>query len=246
MTRLRWDAGRNLIDPDRSDFFMNRGAALRGGAVPRRFNYDELHIYQEFGGDKFSMFINLPFRNLEVLGTGARSGGFGDMEIGTKSTFLDSELLLMTFQFKTRIPTGNALRGVGAGTVGLEPSLLTTIKLYDETYWQNQLSYWFAVGNGNGSAFHWHNSLNRVLFRPLVDTAVIGTFETVGWSFTSGRVTNAAGVQVNASGTTYFSLGPGIRLAICDKLDVGFGVQFAVTNRHFAEQLYRTELRWRF
>ena len=46
--------------------------------------------------------------------------------------------------------------------------------------------------------------------------------------------------------TTYFYVGPGMRLAFCDKLDIGFGVQFAVTGDHFAQQLYRTELRWRF
>ena len=29
-------------------------------------------------------------------------------------------------------------------------------------------------------------------------------------------------------------------------LDFGFGVQFAVTSEHFAQRLYRTEIRWRF
>jgi hypothetical protein len=135
---------------------------------------------------------------------------------------------------------------VGTGSVSLEPSLLNTVKMYNDTYWQSQLSYWFAVGNGNGSIFHYHNSFNRVLFRPLVDTAVIGTFEFVGWTFTSGRFRDAAGVSRPASDVTYFTLGPGVRMAICDKLDFGIGMQFAVTDRHFAQRLYRTELRWRF
>jgi hypothetical protein len=244
MTRLRWDAGRNLIDPDRSDYFYGKGA-FPGAPVPTRVDYNELRLYQEIGGDKFSLFIDLPYRQLTTNNRGG-AGGIGDLEFGTRTMILDSELLQTTFQFKTRVPTGNPVRGVGTGSVSLEPSLINTVKLYNETYWQSQLAYWFAVGNGNGSIFHWHNSFNRVLFRPLVDTALIGTFEFVGWTFTGGRFRDAAGVLRGSNGDTYFTVGPGLRLAMCDKLDVGFGVQFAASDKHFAQRLYRTELRWRF
>ena len=74
----------------------------------------------------------------------------------------------------------------------------------------------------------------------------MGSIETVGYNFTAGQVTVAQGVQVPANNTTYFSAGPGFRLCICDKIDFGVGMQFALTSNRFADQLYRTEMRWRF
>ncbi len=51
---------------------------------------------------------------------------------------------------------------------------------------------------------------------------------------------------MGSRGVTYFGVGPGLRLSICDKVDFGVGVLFAVTTDNFAERLFRTELRWRF
>ena len=73
------------------------------------------------------------------------------------------------------------------------------------------------------------------------------TLESVGYTFTAGRVTDPfTGNSVSANNQTYFSVGPGLRWSICDKFDIGFGVQFAVTNPHFADQLYRTEIRLKY
>jgi hypothetical protein len=247
-TRFRWDHGNNLIEPDRAEYFWAQIGG-KGPANPeRRVNYNELSLYAEMGGPAFSFFINTPYRN-QRGDVNLGSGGFGDISLGTKSVFLDSELLLMTFQFSTYIPTGLSGRGLGTGHVSLEPSLLYSVKLYPETYWQGQLGYWIPISGSSGfagSVVIWNNSLNHVLCRPLRDTALIGTLETSGWTFTSGSFTDANGVVRSANDTTYFALGPGLRLAICDKLDIGFGVQFSVTGNHFAQQLYRTEFRWRF
>lgn len=245
MTRLRWDAGRNLTDPDRAEYFW----AQIGGPGPAnpetRVDYHQLHLYQEIGTEKFSLFIDLPYRSFDSDRNGGH-GGIGDLRIGTKSVLLDSDLLLCTFQFVTTVPTAGPGGGIGTGHVSLDPSLLTTVKLDTCTYWQSQTGYWFGVGNSNGSVLHYANSLNRVLWTPLPDTRFVGTFEAVGYTFTSGSFTDPAGVVRSANGTTYFSVGPGFRLCMCDKLDLGFGMQFAVTDRHFAQRLYRTELRWRF
>jgi hypothetical protein len=42
------------------------------------------------------------------------------------------------------------------------------------------------------------------------------------------------------------SAGPGLRLFICDKIDLGVGSAFAFTGTHWAEELIRAEFRWRF
>jgi hypothetical protein len=195
--------------------------------------------------DKFSMFIDLPYRSQRGQANGG-SGGIGDLQIGTKSLLVDSELVQFTFQLVTTIPTAGPGGGVGTGHVSLDPSIVSAVKLREDTYWQSQLGYWFGVGNSNGSLVHYHNAINQVLWRPSGDTLLVGTIEGVGYTFTSGTLTLPNGAVVRANDTTYFSVGPGVRWCMCGKLDVGFGMQFAVTDRHFAQQLYRTEIRFRF
>jgi hypothetical protein len=248
-TRFRWDYGNNLTQPDRNEYFW-AAIGLRGPAnAETRVNYHELSMYAEVGTEKFSFFINTPYRNLNPT-VNTSASGFGDLTLGTKSVLIDSELVLTTFQFATTIPTGLSGRGLGAGHVSLEPSLLYAVKLYTDTYWQGQIGYWIPIGGTAGvagGAWFYNNSLNHVLWRPLKDTALIGTFETTGITWNSGGATGAAvGTILNSRGVTYFGVGPGIRLSVCDRVDFGFGVQFAITNDHLANQLYRTELRWRF
>lgn len=245
MTRLRWDHGENLVDPDRAEYFWAQQAVSGARRPETRVDYDELHLYQEAGADKFSMFIDLPYRTMRGRVNGG-SGGIGDLRIGTKSLLLDSELVQTTFQFVTTIPTAGPGSGVGTGHVSLDPSVLNTVKLREGTYWQSQIGYWFGVGNSNGSLVHYHNSINQVLWQPSADTMLMGTLEGVGYTFTSGSVTLANGAVVRANDTTYYSVGPGVRWCMCGRLDFGFGMQFAVTDRHFAQQLYRTEFRFRF
>jgi len=247
-TRLRWDAGRNLIQPDRAEYFWSAIGKNGPGKPERRVNYNELSLYAEMGGPKFSFYINTPYRNQEGDVNGG-SGGFGDLKLGTKTVLIDSELMLFTFQLGTTIPVGLSGRGIGTGHVSMDPSLLYAIKLYPETYWQGELGYWIPIGGTQGfagSVLFYNNALNHVICRPLKDTALIGTIESSGYTFTAGSFTDANGVVHSANDTTYFYLGPGLRLAFCDKLDIGFGVEFAVTGNRFAQQLYRTELRWRF
>src|SRR5262249_36887287 len=140
LTRVRWDSGHNLTQPDRAEYFW----AAAGQRGPRRpetsVDYNELRFYQEAGADRFSLFVDMPYRNLDANVNGG-AGGFGDLVIGTKSMLLDSELLQTTLQITTSIPTGVASRGTGVGHVAIDPSLLWAVKLYPDTYWQGQLGY---------------------------------------------------------------------------------------------------------
>jgi len=251
-SRFRWDSGRNVTQPDRSEFFWaatgNKGRPNTETSV----NYHELSFYQEVAADKFAFYIVQPYRNMNAAVNGG-SGGFGDLTLGTKTLFLDSEVIQSTFQFQTQIPTGSAGSGAGVGHVSLTPSILTAVKLYPDTYVQSQIGYWIPIAptqvNGSsfaGGVFQFNHSINHVLCRPVRDTALIASIETVGYTFTSGKFTDAAGVIQPANNQTYFAVGPGFRLCICDKVDMGFGAMFSVSTNHFADQLYRTELRWRF
>ncbi|MCE9529815.1 MAG: hypothetical protein K8T89_01540 [Planctomycetes bacterium] len=247
-TRIRWDSGRNMILPDRAEYFWARIGGKGPGRRETGLNYNELTLYSEAATERFSAFTEMPYRQLDPnVNNGA--SGFGDLKIGTKSLLLDCELIQLSLQFTTAIPIGAAGKGLGTGHVSLEPSLLAAIKLYPETYLQAQLAQWIPIGGTQGfqgGVLHYHFSLNHVICRPIGDTQLVGTMEFNGYTFQSGSFTDPVlGVQ-RANGSTYVSVGPGLRYIICDKVDIGVGTAFSVTGQHFADQLYRTEFRWRF
>ena len=81
---------------------------------------------------------------------------------------------------------------------------------------------------------------------------VIGTAELNEWSILGGAYTVAdylgpAAVPLSASATgTIISAGPGVRLVVCDRIDIGVGSAFALTGDRFERALIRAEFRWRF
>ena len=77
---------------------------------------------------------------------------------------------------------GNAGKFLGTGHVSLEPSLLTSVKLLPETYFQGQLSQWCPIAadpNWGGSVMHYHGSINHVLYRCTPDIPLIGVLENM-------------------------------------------------------------------
>jgi len=256
-TTLRWDSGLNLQFPDRAEYFWARADGKgKGPAFPingfkgeTSLDYNDLHLITEAASGNFSATLDIPYRSVDSQ-LAPHAAGFGDITIGTKSMLFDCELLQFTFQFNTTVPSGNFTHGIGNGHVSLEPSLLLALRVAENTYFQGQLSEWIPLGGDAdymGAILHYHTSLNHVLWRPIEDVQLIGTGEFVGYSFQHGQFTDPVfGPFQKASNDSYLSIGPGLRLVICDRIDFGFGAQFAISDRHFAEQLYRTEFRWRF
>lgn len=247
-TRLRWDAGYHVMFPDRAEYFWPRIGAKGPPRPETGVNYHQLSIYQEAASEKFSAYVSMPYWQMnpeQNLG----ANGFGNLVIGTKAMFLDCELIQMTFQFATEIPTGSPGKGLSNGHVALEPSLLAAIKLYPDTFLQAQLSQWIPIGGSpgfQGGVVHYHLAFNHVIARPVEDTQIVGMIEANGYTFQSGSYTDPLIGVLPANNSTYVSVGPGFRCIMCDKVDLGFGVQFSITDKHFADTLYRTELRWRF
>jgi hypothetical protein len=256
-TRFRYDAGINLIFPDRAEYFFPRADGL-GKYLPAvnssfrgipRVNYHDLGLYTEGATSKVGVYTTTAYRSVDPFNY-ERGAGFGDLSFGTKTLLFDSELLIVSLQFTTYLPTGNFLKGVGTGHVSLEPGLLLGLKLAPQTYLQAQVSEWIPLGgdpNYAGAILHYHLSLNQMLAQPVRDAQIIGTLEFSGWSFQNGQYTDPVlGANQQASGATYLYLGPGVRVNFCDKLDFGVGAQFALGSSHFAEQLIRTEFRYRY
>jgi hypothetical protein len=269
ITRFRYDSFTNLQFPDRAEFFWAQANGNGRGPSPPHINgtsarylgqpalnVSQLYFYTEVAAKAASFFIEVPYRSLQVHpynpntiyshGDLRHSAGFSDINLGTKSLLLDRELLQVTFQFRTYLPTGSAKSGLGTGHTSLEPSVLATLKLGPETYLQGQLAEWIPVGgdvNYAGAVIHYHGSLNQVLYRFTQDSPLIGTFEFGGWTFQNGLYTDPVLGSLKASGTTYFNLGPGLRMALGNRGDFGTGLAFPVTQHHWADPQVRLEFR---
>ena len=266
--KFRWDTGFDFRFPDRAEYFWPRegaatvdanGAAVNGfGKGPplaeRTINrYKELRLINEAAADAAGFFIEMPYLRVEPEFNNDHAG-FGDMAIGTKAMLLDCDLLQITFQFTTYIPIAAPNKGLGTGHVALDPALLWALKLTPSTYLQAETGYWIPIGGDpfyQGDVFHYGFSLNQILWccgKANKDYQLIGTLEMNGWSVMDGAFTDPdAGVPVALEAVTHMAaFGPGLRFFICDKIDFGLGVQFAVTEHHWADELYRAEFRWRF
>ncbi|HMP18227.1 MAG TPA: hypothetical protein PKD72_14480, partial [Gemmatales bacterium] len=98
-TRIRWDHGSNLIFPDRNNYMFAPSSNL---SRLRGIRYDELRLSMEAGTERFTVTVDTPYRYWD--GVGESKAGFSDIAIATKSLLIDSEILLMAFQFRTTIP----------------------------------------------------------------------------------------------------------------------------------------------
>jgi hypothetical protein len=254
--KLRWDSANNFILPDRSEFFWARADGMGKGPKPVKpfkgelgLRYNDLWLITEGGNGLISLIVEEAYREIRPI-LDPHAAGFVDMRVATKTLLFDCELLQIAFMFRTYIPTGNFLKGLGTGHVSLEPSLLVGVKLSPVTYFQGQLSEWIPIGGDptyQGSILHYHMSINQELWRILPDIPLIGTVEFNGWSFQDGAYTDPfLGGPQKSSDYTYAELGCGLRLFICDRIDFGIGYSHALTRQHFAEDFFRAEFRVRF
>ncbi len=249
-TRIRWDSFHNFTQVDRSEFFWARtggGGGKGPGATPNRLNANGLLLYQEAATAKASIFVEQAYWS-QSPDNSPHTSGFGDMNIGTKALLFDCELLQVTMQFRTFVPIGSPGKGLGTGHVSLEPSLLATVKLLPETYLQTQVSEWIPIAGDpafSGAVLHYHASINHVLYRCTPDIPFIGSIEANGYSFQDGLFSVPGGAPVASSGDSWWTFGPGIRMGICSKLDLGFSAVFGI-GQGGPEQIYRSEIRLRF
>ena len=255
--RLRYEHVWDYPFPDKSEYLYPRADGKGKGPKPRagtfgggRVNYQTFMFYNEVAIDRFSASIELPYEQVSPDNY-AGASGFGDMSIGTKSMLLDCELMQFTFGFKTIVPSGNFSKGLGTGHVSLEPSLMLSLKLAPETYLQSQLAYRFPLGGDGtyqGPVLHYHLSVNQLLWHCGHDIKLIGVAELNGYELLGGSYTSTdTGLPLSAKGISdIVSIGPGIRLVICDKIDFGVGTAFNFTSNSMGDESLRLEFRWRF
>jgi hypothetical protein len=276
ITRLRYDAMPHLEFPDRAEYWWPRAmydhtGAFKGkgpkpplligprGSILRGWSYLDMNMmsmYTEAAAKGASFFVEIPYESFGAhpnapnaapnFGALRHAAGFSDMNLGTKALLLDCELIQLTFQFRSYMPIGNFTQGLGNGHFSLEPSLLTTIKLGPETYFQGQLAEWIPIGGDRdyqGSILKYFFSFNTVLYHCTPNVPLIGTFEMDGWSFQDGLYTSPFIGPAKASNESYFNLGPGLRMSVCKRVDFGAAVTWPVSYHYWADPWVRTELR---
>ena len=274
MFRLRYDRWSNITTPDRGGFFWSGANGQGLGPKPLRLaqstkgikppvpqpifaNINDATYSMEAGaGGKMAFFLNFPYRLVNTNDTYNGAAGFGDMSLGTKSVIIDSELLLLTFQFKTYMPIGNASKGTGLGVVRLEPSLLWSTKLSEKTYFQGQLGEWIPLGGSNyfGSVLLSKFSLNHELLEIIPNVPLIGVLEVDGWTFQNGRYTQlfyTADKQISAlsrpaNTQSYWNIGPGARVAFGNKADLGMGLLFGMGSQSWGNPIVTVDFRWMY
>jgi hypothetical protein len=266
VTRIRFDRGLDMRLPDRNEYFLkfkgttppgfgkNTGNPFVVNGVRFRsdpsLNWNQLYLYQEIAAGRASFFTEIPYRQISPLFSKS-AAGFSDIRVGSKALLWDCELLQLTFQFKTYLPSGNAMAGLGTGHVSLEPSLLLALRLAQDTYFQAQLAQWIPLGGTPqiaGGILNYGFSFNHVLWWCTPQSPLIGNFEMTGYSFQNGGATNpvvsAIGPgRIGSGGITYYNLGFGLRQSVCDRVDYGFGFLWPVTDNHWFDPLFRVELR---
>jgi outer membrane putative beta-barrel porin/alpha-amylase len=285
--RIRFEAGFHAQFPDRAEFFYAKCGCysqLAGSGLPNfdpkapgsaasatDLNFQQLYFEGEYApSSRFSFFAEAPIRWLQPksfaadTGTSGNQSGFGDVRAGVKVGVLSSENgdSVLTGQFKSYFPTGDARHNLGVNHYSVEPALLFYQRLGSRASIESQFSFWHPIGGSSGVATPSNprpgsfagNVLSygvgpsievyrtdRVRFAPVV--------ELVGWSVRGGFQTSWMeddNTTVSASGTNIVNLKVGARTAIGPRNSFYIGYGHALTNAVWYNDLVRAEYRFTF
>jgi hypothetical protein len=267
--RIRYDAASDDNRPDRAEFFYAKCGCFRTASGPTRdpnapgpplaetsVDYQDIMAYAEWAPmARFSVFIEAPVRflNPEVNN---HTDGFADMNAGVKLALISERDQVLTFQFRTYIPTGADHRGLGTDHVSLEPALLYWQEVSKQLYMEAELRDWIPVGGTDfaGNVIRYGVGLSYfVLGEPQlpgqhVESAwsVAPTLEFVGWTVLSGKE-SAPDIGVkDAAGDTIVNAKMGFRLGYGDNHSLAVSYGRALTGTVWYKDIIRVEYRLAF
>jgi hypothetical protein len=211
----------------------------------------ELSQYTEVATGNLGVTVQTTYRAVDPTDdVSARSAGFSDIILGTKTLLVDSELLMISLQFRTYLPTGNFSKGLGTGHVSLEPSIIIGLNTSRRSYLQAQVAQWIPIAGDpaySGGILRHNLSFNYVLWKPIEDVQLIGNWEWNGFSFQDGAYTHPVrGAFQRASHSFAFQTGPGFRLFLGDKIDFGSSHMIGLGDKRMSAYQMRLELRVRY
>ena len=250
--RFRFDGAYGNSTPDWAEFFYAQGGYAAGPPLEEtNVDYQEFQLYAEhvFVDGIVSGFVELPFRlvNPEV---NANAGGISDINAGVRASLYDDEIQLLTFQFRTFIPTGDSNRGLGTNHVTLEPGFLYLRQIADRTTLEAELRDFIPIGGTAwaGNVLRYGVGISHRLFEG-ENVYVAPVVEAVGWSILNGLGSDPATGPTDAA-TTIVNLKVGARIGLgnprntsagSQSLYVGYGR--ALTDSSWYDDVVRAEYR---
>lgn len=239
------------------------------GPIPKRTGYfvnpsvniNEASLYTEIAAGNVGVIFDVPFLLTDFehgLINGGGGSGFGNMTVGTKSTIFDCELLQIGWVLKTNLPVGLPLVGLGNGLVSMEVGALLGLKISETTFLEANLTEWIPFGGLQpfypGAMFISRLSLNQKIWQANPKIPVYMNVEYAGYFFQAGGYSpyvyagSTTPMPVNSPGYSYHQMGPGIRVFMTEKLDMGFAAQFALNPEQgsWGDQQYRIDFRFRY
>ena len=222
-------------------------------------NINEASLYTEIAAGNLGVTIDVPFL-LTTVADGSGGSGFGNTTIGTKSIIFDSELMQVGMLFKSSMPVGYTLAGLGNGLVSIESGVLLGLKITEQTYLQMNFSEWIPFGGilpFPGAMFITRASLNHKVWQANSAVQLFAALEYAGYFFQSGSytpflegpgVTQGPQNAQSSAGNSYQQIGPSMRLFMTEKMDMGFGSQFSLNadQGSWGDQQYRLDFRYRY
>jgi hypothetical protein len=170
--RFRFDAGFNIQEPDRAEFFYAKCGCYRnlqkadppnydpnapgpGPGIAKDLNFQELHLNVEYAPiQRLSFFADVPERSIEytsvVSGSLKTASGLGDFKAGFKFALVASPERYITFQMGAFMPTGHPSLGLSTNHFSVEPMLLYHQRLSDRVTIAGQFGDWHPIDGSAG------------------------------------------------------------------------------------------------
>lgn len=252
--RLRFDSADGVNRPDRAAWFW----PAAGGPAKAESNVAFQNLIAMFEvkvADHVSTFAEVPARFLNPE-QNPNAVGFSDLRFGLKAALIDEPDRVVTFQFRTYVPTGQPSAGLGTGHASLEPSLLFLKNLTESLTLEGQVGDWIPVGGGPfaGNVVDYGLGLSYQ-FEPAFGWRISPVVEVIGWTVLNGQEsTFPTDAPIPSAGKTIVNAKAGVRFALAShdaggllgNSDVYVGYGRALTGDVWYKDIFRVELRLRF
>lgn len=145
--RFRYDSAYDNPTPDRVQFFYSEDGP--GGLDNEtRVDYQDFRMYFEYAPTcRLSAFVEVPVRFLNPE-LNPNTAGLSDIEAGFKYAIKACPDDYISAQLRVYTPTGDAVqRGLGTGTVRIEPGVLFYRRLTDRLVTEGEFKAWIPTAN---------------------------------------------------------------------------------------------------
>jgi hypothetical protein len=262
--RIRFDAAYDDNRPDRAEFFYAKCGCFRAPGVrapgpplaETNVDYQDLTAYLELAlTSRLSLFVETPERFLNPE-QNSNATGFADMNFGAKFALISCPDQVLTFQFRTYVPTGEPGLGLGTGHYSLEPSLLLWQQLSDRLYLEAELRDWIPIEGTDfaGNVLRYGVGLSYfIIGEPQLPgrhsdqrLSLAPVIEFVGWTVLSGKeFAPDIGIK-DAAGDTIVNAKFGLRLGYGDHHTFAVSYGRALTGTVWYKDIIRVEYRFAF